>query len=175
MNYTVSPNGKNYQIVNYDTELKAHLRIVDDADEALIKGYIKAAGNYIERYIGKPILSLDILVMTTAWNHRVNVPATVSELTKIEEFEDGIWSELTPDSYTLEDYGQYKSHYFEDYKDHFRYRLTCDNEPCITPIMKQAAYLLIAEYYENRENKQQNFSVFRPHVNNLLDLESSFI
>jgi hypothetical protein len=175
MNYVVSPNGKNSLIVSYDEELKSHLRIVDDADETLIKGYIRAAGTYIERYLGKPVLSLEIEVMTTAYGFRVNLPSTVTELTKIEEFADGVWTELTPDSYTLEDYGQYKSHYFEDYKDFYRYRLTCDNEPCITPLMKQAAYLLIGEYYENRENKGQNFSVFRPHVNNLLDLESSLI
>jgi hypothetical protein len=172
MNYVVHPNGKNSLIVPYDDDLKNHLRITDDLDESLIKIYIRAAGNYIERYIGKPILSEDIIVMTTALNYRVDLPSTVSEITMVEEFADGVWTEIEPTSLTLEDYNIYKSHYCEDYKDFFRYRLTCENEPCITPIMKQAAYLLIAEYYGDRENKNQNYSVFRPHVNNLLDLES---
>jgi hypothetical protein len=175
MNYTVSPNGKSCMIIPYDETLKSHLRIVDDSDEALIKLYIKAAGNYIEKYIGKPLLSYDVIVMIQANQMRVNLPSTVSKITKIEEFNGTEWVEIQPESLELEDYGVYKAHFYKNYKSFYQYRVTCDNEPCITPIMKQAAFLLVAEYYENRENKQQNFTVFRPHVNNLLDLEISLI
>jgi len=175
MNYVVSPNGKNSMIVSYDDDLKSHLRITDDLDEGLIKIYIKAAGGYIEKYLGKPILSDEIIVITTAFNYRINVPSTVSEIKKVEVFEDGVWSELVLDSYEMENYSIYNALYSEDFINFYQYRITCENDPCITPIMKQAAYLLIADYYENRENRNQNFTVFRPSVNSLLDLETTLI
>jgi hypothetical protein len=59
----VIPSGYKSLIVDYDENLKSHLRIFDDADEALITSYIRSAGEYIEKYIGLPILSNQFTVM----------------------------------------------------------------------------------------------------------------
>lgn len=175
MNYVVI-DSRNSLIIPYDDKLKNHLRIIDDTEEDLIKDYIRAAGHYIEKYLNYPVNSVDVVVMTKAMNKRIDLPRTVSAITKIEKFEDEIWSEITGiTDFTLENYGVYKSFYYTDFVDDVRYRVTCDNEPCITPIMRQAAYLLVAEFYENKENRNVNVSTHRPHVDMLLDKETSFV
>lgn len=175
MNYTVV-DSRNSLIIPYDAVLKSHLRINDDTDEDLIKDYIRAAGVYIEKYLGYPVNSTDIVVMTTAMNKRIDLPKTVSAITQIEKFEDEVWSEITDiTDFTLEDYGVYKSFYYTDFENDVRYRVTCDNEPCISSLIKQAAKLLIAEFYEQRENRALNVNVHRPHVDILLDKEISLV
>jgi hypothetical protein len=158
-------------VVSYDDELKDHLRIFDDDSETLIKGYIRAATQYIENYLGFPALSYDMTVIGTPYNYRFDVPRNVIEVTKVEEFGDGVWTEMTLDSYELEDYGNYKCLYNTDFLRDIRYRFTCNCDPLISPLMKHAAYLLIGEMYENRENTNKNTSVFRANVNLILDLE----
>lgn len=172
MNYFVI-DGRNSLIIPYDDKLKSHLRISDDTEEDIIKDYIRAAGNYIEKYLCYPICSVDIVVMTNAMNKRIDLPRTVSAVTKLEKFEDEVWSEITGIDMTLENYGIYKSLYNSDFLDNTRYRVTCENEPCITPLMRQAAYLLVAEFYENKENRNINVTTQRPHVDILLDKEIS--
>lgn len=175
MNYTVI-DGRNSLIIPYDEVLKSHLRISDDTDEDLIKDYIRAAGVYIEKYLGFPILSTDIVVMTTAMNRRIDLPKTVSAITQIEKFEDEVWSEITAiTDFTLEDYGVYKSFYYTDFVNDTRYRVTCDNEPCVSSLVKQAAKKLVADFYEDRENGMKNVNVMRPHVDILLDKEISLV
>jgi len=175
MNYTVV-DSRNSLIIPYDEVLKSHLRITDDTDEDLIKDYIRAAGLYIERYLGYPVNSTDVILMTKAMSKRIDLPKTVSAITKLEKFDDEVWTEITTiTDFTLEDYGVYKSFYYTDFVNDMRYRVTCDNEPCVTSLMKQAAKLLVAEFYEQRENQNKNVSVFRPHVDILLDKEMSLI
>lgn len=176
MRYTASVNGVNNMIVNYDDTLKLHLRVFDDLDEALIKSYIRAAGSYIEKYVGFPCNSTEIIVNTLAYGKSVEVPKTATEVTLVEKFTEGEgWETITLDSLTLEDYGVYKALYHEDICNGYQYRLTCDNEPCISDNMKQAAYLLVSEYYENRENTNKNVSIMKPHINLLLDLDRIII
>lgn len=173
MNYFVI-DGRNSLIISYDEKLKSHLRISDDTEEDLIKYYIRAAGHYIEKYLNYPVNSTDIVVMTTAMNKRIDLPRTVSAITKIEKFENEVWSEITSiTDFTLENYGVYKSYYYTEFLDGLRYRVTCENEPCITPLIRQAAYLLVAEFYENKENRNINVTTQRPHVDILLDKEIS--
>ncbi|MGV8130581.1 MAG: head-tail connector protein [Candidatus Pacearchaeota archaeon] len=176
MRYTASVNGVNNMIVNYDDTLKLHLRVFDDLDEALIKSYIRAAGSYIEKYVGFPCNCTEIIVNTLAYGKSVEVPKTATEVTLVEKFTEGEgWETITLDSLTLEDYGVYKALYHEDICNGYQYRLTCDNEPCISDNMKQAAYLLVSEYYENRENTNKNVSIMKPHINLLLDLDRIII
>lgn len=174
MNYTVLGD-RDYMIVPYDAELKAHLRVSDDTDQTLITSYIKAAAHYIEKRVGYPITTDEITVMTKAWAFRLDLPRTVTDITTLEKFDDGAWTAVTIGAVTLEDYGVYKAYYNEDLEDNMMYRVTCENTATISPNMKMAAYLLIAEFYENRENRNINVSVFRPHVDILLDTEVSLI
>lgn len=171
MNYFVI-DSRNSLIIPYDQKLKDHLRIVDDTEEDLIKEYIRAAGHYIEKYLNYPVNSTDVVVMTMAHGKRIDLPRTVSAITKIEKFEDEVWSEITAiTDFTLENYGVYKSFYYTDFDDSIKYRVTCENEPCVTPLMRIAALLLVAEFYENKESRNMNVSTHRPSVDMLLDKE----
>lgn len=160
-------------VVSYDDELKDHLRIFDDESEVLIKGYIKAATQYIENYMGFPVLSYDISVIGQPYKYRFDLPRNVVEVTKVEEFGNGTWNEMTLDSYELENYGNYKALYNTEFVNEYRYRFTCDCEPYVSALMKHAAFLLIGQMYENRENdtSKSYFNNYMPSVHRLLDID----
>ena len=168
MNYVVT-DYTNSLIIPYNTELKNHLKISDDSEKTLIESYIRAAGVYIEKYVGYPILSSEIKVIDRAMNYKIDLPKTISEVKKIEIFDNNVWTEV---DYTtvITDYGTFKKLYSKDLKEGFEYMVTCDNEPCINDVHVQAAKLLVAEMYENKENKHVNTATMRPSVNVLLDL-----
>lgn len=172
--YTVLGD-RDYLIIPYDAELKSQLRVSDDTDQTLITSYIKAAAHYIEKRVGYPITTDEITVMTKAVDYRIDLPRTVTDITTLEKFDNGTWSEVTIGAVTLEDYGVYKAYYNEDLDNETSYRVTCENTPVITPNMKLAAYLLVAEFYENRENRNYRITGYRPHVDILLDLETSLV
>lgn len=169
----VIPYGPKALIVKYDANLKNHLRLFDDSDEALVTSYIRAAGDYIEKYIGLPILSNQFTVIGYADNYNFELPKGTVAISTIQERQsDGTWSEITPITEQLDNYGVYTQYYDEALTDGMEYKFDIITECQISNIVKQAAYLIISEMYEQRENRSQNTAVFRRSADMLLDAES---
>ena len=171
MKINVSPVKVN--VIEYDDNLKNHLRIFDDSDKDLIKHYINAAGAYIERYLGFPALSTSCEVFAMAKNFCIDLPKNVIKVNAIYERQFPIdWYKIQPQNQQIDDAGSNIVFKSENFLNGFEYKIQCELRPYITPIIRQAAFLLVAEMYENRENINKNVSVFKPSVNILLDLES---
>ena len=169
----VIPSGHKSLIVDYDENLKSHLRIFDDADEALITSYIRSAGEYIEKYIGLPILSNQFTVIGYAEDQSIELPkGTVSVQTIQERQPDGTWLEVDATTDQLDNYGVYCMYYDEVLQNGYEYKIDVITECQISMRVKQAAYLIVAEMYEQRENRSQNVAVFRRSADMLLDAES---
>ena len=169
----IASAAKKAMVVDYDDDLKNHLRIFDDSDETLIKGYIRAAGDYIEKYIGRPILSQNFTVIGYADEHWFELPKGTQIIQSINERQsDGTWLEVTPVTDQLDDYGVYMRYYDEALTDGYEYKFEVIVNCQVSDLVKQAAYLIIAEMYEQRENRSQNVAVFRRSADLLLDAES---
>ena len=169
----VIPYGPKALIVKYDANLKNHLRLFDDAVEALVTGYIRAAGDYIEKYIGLPILSNQFTVIGYADDYNFELPkGTVAISTIQERQQDGTWEEITPITEQLDNYGVYTQYYDEALIDGYEYKFDIITECQVSNLVQQAAYLIISEMYEQRENRSQNTAVFRRSADMLLDAES---
>lgn len=160
-------------VIEYDDNLKNHLRIFDDSDKELIKHYINAAGAYIERYLGFPALSTSCEIISMAKNYCIDLPKNTKKILAVYERQFPIdWYKIIPRNQQIDNVGSNLVFKAENFMNNFDYKIECELEPYISPIMRQAAFLLVAEMYENRENANKNVSVFKPQVNILLDLES---
>ena len=160
-------------IVKYDDNLKNHLRLFDDADEALVTSYIRAAGDYIEKYIGLPILSNQFTVIGYADDYYFELPKGTVAISTIQERQsNGTWDEITPITEQLDNYGVFCKYFDEALTDGYEYKFDIITECQVSNLVQQAAYLMIAEMYEQRENRSQNTSVFSRSADMLLDAES---
>jgi hypothetical protein len=169
----VIPYGSKALIVKYDANLKNHLRLFDDADEALVTSYIRAAGDYIEKYIGLPILSNQFTVIGYADDYNFELPKGTVAISAIQERQsDGTWEEIIPITEQLDNYGVYCQYYDEALTDGYEYKFDIITECQVSNLVQQAAYLIISEMYEQRENRSQNTEVFRRSADMLLDAES---
>jgi hypothetical protein len=166
-------NGHKSLVIEYDDNLKNHLRIFDDEDKQLIIGYIRAAGDYIEKYIGRPILTNSLTVIGNAKDHWFELPKETEAVLTIQERKtDGTWLELTPETDQLDSYGVYSMYYDEALNDGMEYKMDVLVSCEISNLVKQAAYLIVAEMYEQRENRSVNTTVFSRSADTLLDKES---
>lgn len=169
----VIPYGPKALIVKYDANLKNHLRLFDDSDEALVTSYIRAAGDYIEKYIGLPILSNQFTVIGYADDYNFELPKGTVAISTIQERQsDGTWEEITPITDQLDNYGVYSQYYDEALTDGYEYKFDIITECQVSNLVQQAAYLIISEMYDQRENRSQNTAVFRRSADLLLDAES---
>jgi hypothetical protein len=157
-------------VIDYDENLKNHLRVFDDSDETLIKGYIRATGDYIEKYIGRPILTENLTVIGHADDHWFELPKGVQIIQSILERQtDGTWEEIVPVTEQLDDYGVYCMYYDEALTDGMEYKFDVIVSCQVSDLVKQAAYLIVAEMYEQRENRGVKYPT---SANALLDAES---
>jgi len=156
-------------VIAYDDNLKSHLRVFDDEDKDLINEYIKAASIYIEKYIGYPILSEKIEVIVRADGISLELPQSTGSVQKIYLREETGWTEITPETPILDNYNVYKLYYSNNIKDKFLYKVEATLNYCIPSSLQHAAYLLVGEMFENRENRPERYA---NKVNHLLDLET---
>jgi len=63
-------------------------------------------------------------------------------------------------------------YYDEALTDGYEYKFEVIVNCQVSDLVKQAAYLIVAEMYEQRENRSQNVAVFRRSADLLLDAES---
>lgn len=169
----VIPSGAKALVIKYDDNLKSHLRLFDDADEALITSYIRAAGDYIEKYIGMPILSNQFTVIGYAKNHTFELPKGTQAVSTIQERQsDGTWLEVTPVQDQIDNYGVFCQYYDEVLRDGIEYKMDIITECQVSSLIQQAAYLIVSEMYEQRESRSVNTNVFSRSADLLLDAEA---
>lgn len=166
----VIPSGTKAMVIDYDDNLKNHLRLFDDTDEVLVKGYIRAAGDYIEKYVGRPILSTSMTVIGNADKYWFELPKGTTIVTAIQERQsDGTWLDVEPENETMDDYGVYTMYYDETLTDGMEYKFEVLINCQVSDLVKQAAYLIVAEMYEQRENRGIKYP---QSAGALLDMES---
>jgi hypothetical protein len=169
----VIPSGTKAMVIDYDDNLKNHLRLFDDTDEVLVKGYIRAAGNYIEKYIGRPILSTSMTVIGNADGHWFELPKGTTIVNTIQERQtEGTWLDVVLETDVMDDYGVYTMLYDEALTDGMEYKVEVLIDCQVSDLVKQAAYLIVSEMYEQRENRSINTAAFRRSADILLDSES---
>jgi len=151
--------GDREMIICYDAVLKDHLRVFDDENKALIKSYIVAAGEYIERTIGYPILNTEVEIMQIADGVCLELPKSVNAVTKVEKRDTTTWTEITPTNPLLDNFNVYKLYYADNIEDGFRYRITATLDYEIPELLKHAAFLLVGEMFENRENRPEKYKM----------------
>lgn len=173
---TIIPAGSKTAVCTFDTNLKNHLRLFDDTEQTLVEHYISAAGIYIEKYLGLPYFNNALTIINRAVGCSVELPRSISAVTTVYERQsDMTWSAITPTNVVFDNYGAYMNYYAENIKDGYEYKFEVSRTVTITALVKEAAYLLIAEMFENRENMGKNTKVHSPQVNLLLDMEITLI
>jgi hypothetical protein len=72
----------------------------------------------------------------------------------------------------MDDYGVYTMLYDEALTDGMEYKVEVLIDCQVSDLVKQAAYLIVSEMYEQRENRNINSAVYRRSADVLLDSES---
>ena len=163
-------NGHKSLVIDYDDNLKNHLRVFDDEDKQLIIGYIRAAGDYIMKYTGRPLLTNSLTVIGKAEEHWFELPKDTEAVLTIQERQtDGTWLEITPVTDQLDSYGVYSMYYDEALYDGIEYKMDILVSCEVSDLVKQAAYLIVAEMYEQRENRLVKYPM---SAEKLLDAEA---
>lgn len=158
-----------YDVLQYDDVLKSHLKIDSDTDRDLIKVYIAAAGRYIEKYVGYPLLSCEVTTVNTVRNGMLELVKGSAEITTVEKRgSNGAWLEIELEDPVVDDYNNTVYLMSDTLEEGEEYRVTSLQDGCFSDIITHAALLLVAEMYEQRENRPEKYA---SKVNNILDME----
>jgi len=153
-------------------EAKVHLRVDFNDDDSYISGILAATQSYIEDYLG---LKFGTSIVNYAYwdyayplvhihfNGAILTTATVPKMEVLQD--DGSYADMSADDYEV-DYIQspirvhMKGGFSTDELN--RYRLRFDTANTTVPeFVKQAAFMIIGHYYENRQDvgKERIFEV----------------
>jgi len=130
----------------------AYLEGITGIDD-LLNAYIQTACEIVESYLGYPLTyaTADIFVTIAAGEKTVVIPKG-AEITEIENVVNGSWIGFLMNGRT--DIKKRYSTYFDDNFTAGDYKIIVDLNPDITHKMKHCARLLVAQMYEQREDKE---------------------
>ncbi len=136
-----------------------------DLEDDLITGYIKAAFDSVQGFIGAPVLEAEVDVFAPAYAKKIEFPVhPVTEITSVVYVnESGVETTLPSDKYTLRTYSHDSRIIFlQDFK------TQTDNDEAVVikvkcgytaqtlkPAIYQAILLEIGEMYNYREDRKQ--------------------
>jgi len=173
---TIIGTGTKTAVTTFDATLKNHLRLFDDSDQTLVEHYISASGIYIEKYLGIPYFNPNLTIINRAIGCSVELPKSVATVTTVYERQsDMTWLAITPINVVFDNYGAWMNYYADNIKDGYEYKFEVTRTITITALVKEVAYLLIGEMYEERQNMGKNTKVHYPQANLLLDMEVTLI
>lgn len=119
--------------------------------DSLVTAYIQAACEMVEAYLGYPLTYATATIIATDAKDFIIIPkgATVANIQKLiaNEWIDQSWSTVRTDEEKR--YSKYSSPEIDG-----DYKLTVTLSPKVTDKMKHCTRLLVAEMYEQRENKE---------------------
>lgn len=173
---TIIGTGSKTAVTTFDATLKNHLRLFDDSDQTLVEHYISAAGVYIERYLGIPYFNPTLTIINRAVGCSVELPKSITTITTVYERQsDMTWDTFTPVNAVFDNYGAYMNYYADNIQDGYEYKFDVARTVTISALVKEVAYLMIGEMYEERQNMGKNVKVHYPQANLLLDMEVTLL
>lgn len=161
--------------IAWGTDLKNHLKLSNDDEQALVTVYIKAVTKYIMKYVGLPLYYQNQSVFVVAKDGMLELPRTTGTIATVKEWDiDTVAFTTVTISSTVVDYGTYKVLISDDLINGLEYEVTStvslDTDDA--NLIKTVAYQMVADMYENREDRPENFTLFRLRHTRLLDMIS---
>lgn len=147
-------NGTRVYLVTVDDVLKLHTYISGNSYDALLTEYIKAATDLIEKYINMPLSYPAAVMYGMGKNGVLELPKNTTAVNTLHVLKDNEWVEVFSATKPTESQNLYSIIRDSGIKDSFHYKaaLTLDNT-AVNENIKQVCRLLVAEMFENRENK----------------------
>lgn len=146
-------SGTRVFLTTVNTVLKSHLYIAGTKYDDLLTEYVKYASDIIEKYVGYPLTYPVAVFWTNSDGQKITLPPNVATVTKVEIWESAAWVEVTDYTVTVEN----KSRTTEIYHTSMvpgEYKITTTMTIAPSANIQQCCRLLVAESFENRENKE---------------------
>lgn len=147
--------------IAWGTDLKNHLKLSNDDDQALVTVYIKAVTKYIMKYVGLPLYYQNQSVYVVAKDGMLELPRTTGTIATVKEWDSDTVSFTTVTiTSTVVDYGTYKCLISDDITNGLEYEVTStvslDTDDA--NLIKTVAYQMVADMYENREDRPDKYA-----------------
>lgn len=152
MNWTGS--GTVRTVVAVDALLKLHLYITGTTYDTLLTEYILVATQRVEKILGYPIRYPDAVYYVKCYEcGRIILPPNVNTIsdTKVLEYDAYVADEAAT---TKTNFPLYCELLNIDYTDGRMYKITASTTATSEALITQAIRMLVAQMYENRENKE---------------------
>lgn len=166
-------SGTRTYLTTVDSVLKLHLYISTTKYDDLLTEYIQAASELIEKYVGFPLTYAEITVFAECLKRgELLLPANIDEITEISFMDSYTWE---PQCISCGELINKKRNtvYLNEDLSIGDYKLTATTSISVNPNIVQCCRMLVAEMFENRENKAYNGGW--DLVSRKLHFEESFI
>jgi len=132
--------------------LKQHLYIAGTKYDALLEDYIKAASDLIEKYVGYPITYSSATIWNDSEGKILILPPNVNTVTSIEIWENDRWCDVDYEVNIDKKRRSTELSHADMIKGKYKVSVTMTLNS--SPNIQQCCRLLVAESFENRENKE---------------------
>ena len=147
--------------IAWGDDLKSHLKLSTNDDQNLVTVYIKSVTQYIMKYVGLPLFYQNHSVYCEAINYCLELPRTNGTIATVKKWsdDDNDFVTVTP-TYTVINYGTHKILKSDDLVNGDEYMVTSSVSLSTADanIIKTIAYQLVADMYENREDRPDKFA-----------------
>ena len=145
------------ELISVDDTLKDHCNLTGTGTtyNTVLTAYVKAASSIIEQMVGYPLRHQAVTVYYDTMDQNcIRLPKNINAITTYyyqdgDKYVEQTFTDIIRDNYYL--YSELRS---SEIKQFTRYKIVCTANLNASEVIKNACRILVAELFENRENKQ---------------------